>query len=118
MEIGIGFWNGIAQPICSYLAPLDIIALCHVCKGAWNSKIRLFVARRMRENLKLLVERNFNNDERKVDGSTFLNTVGKELFLFGSTVILALVSVGRNGVWDFEQNDIDMLCFYDTQPCQ
>lgn len=97
-------WSGVADAIAKYCSPVTLVSLALTCKGAYQSKLRFWVYKRMEQILFQIVRRYISNVP-----DDFMNTVGSEVTFFGSSVMLAFL--GDEG--QFVPGDVDMMCLLD-----
>lgn len=93
-------WSGVADAIALYCPPVSLVSLALTCKGAYHSKLRFWIYKRMEQILFQIVRRYLGD---------LPDAVASEVTFFGSAVMLAFL--GDEG--QFVPGDVDMVCLLD-----
>lgn len=106
---GIQNIKALCQVLSGYLSPMDLLSLSKTCKFA-STYIAKVVLTKTRENLIPLLAEIFNYSQQQAKG--FVDEVSEDVFFFGSTLVLALISVDTKNPANraFKVNDLDMIC--------
>jgi hypothetical protein len=95
--------------VSRHLSPAELLSLSFV-KKEFRGPFASAALTKLHTNLSHLVARNYGITQEQA--FTFLNTVGRECFIFGSMLILALVSVDTSDLKTqlFPVKDLDLIC--------
>jgi len=106
---GVQNIKALCQVLNQCLSPMDLLSLSRTCKLA-STYIAKFILTRTRENLIPLVAEIFGYSQQQA--KEFVDEVSEDAFFFGSTLVLALVSVDTKNPVNraFTVNDLDLIC--------
>lgn len=118
---GYSHAKAIMQVLSFHLSPVDLISLSRTCKNL-NKITPKYIMFRLKQNLIPLVADIFKYSLETA--AEFVDQVSEDVYFFGSTLVLALISVdtsadtstntAKPSTRAFDVSDLDMICVLDN----